>query len=90
MDRFAELRRLEPDEPLPPLSELVGALFEDVVSLEAETDAARVEGLRVDLPIEIDDTLDTVRCSPPTQYTATSVMPIFHRLTLRLERVDGE
>jgi hypothetical protein len=89
MDRSADSRRLEPDEPLPALGDLVGALFEDVVAVDASDDGAHVEALVVELPIEIDPDLTQVRCSPPTTYTETTVMPVFHRLTLRLERSDA-
>jgi hypothetical protein len=90
-------RRLEPDEPLPALAEMVGALFEDIVALDADGEGARVESLRVELPVEVDIALAeggeggvaAVRVSPPTSYTETSVMPVLHRLLLRLERDGG-
>jgi hypothetical protein len=52
-----------------------------------------VRSLSLDLPVELsverdrDDRL-SVLASPPTQRVATSFLPVFHRLGLRIEREE--
>jgi hypothetical protein len=76
--------------PLPPLAELVAALADlegdvDAVSLdETGLDEIRV-GLAVELVVGGGEDA-RVRGSTPTQWTETTVMPVFHRLRLRIGR----
>ena len=52
-----------------------------------------IEQLQVDMPIELrvsvaeDDTV-TLHGSAPTQRVATTILPVFHRLKLRVVRED--
>lgn len=52
-----------------------------------------VRSLALDLPIELSVERDAagrlaVLASPPTQRVATSVLPVFHRMRLRIEREE--
>ena len=52
-----------------------------------------VRALRLDLPVEVAVEHDEagrprLMASPPTQRVATSFLPVFHRLTLRIEREE--
>lgn len=86
--------RAEDDLALPTLASLVAGFFvrDDLSGAEGEG-LAELESLTVELPVEIDvgvagGAVET-RISPPTQYTETSVMPVFHNLRLRLVRSHG-
>lgn len=57
--------------------------------------AMTVEEMKLDLPIELKvavagDRVTHVKASPPTQLFETTVMPVFHRLRLRVVREYGE
>ncbi len=76
-----------------------GRLLSEVADIEEqlsslpEAEALRIEQIRLDLPLEIRVQIDAdgglqVLGSPPTQRTETTILPVFHRLTLRVER-DG-
>ncbi|MCC6318284.1 MAG: hypothetical protein IT361_11400 [Gemmatimonadaceae bacterium] len=83
----------DPDD-LPPLALLLGGLVpkSDPDDDEgAESQMMEIDQVSLDLAIECHVRPDgNVVASPPTQYIATSVMPVFHRLRLRVERdVDG-
>jgi hypothetical protein len=79
---------------LPPFADLVAGLAD--VDIDADLDPARamdVERVTLALPVELtvvpsDDGGVRVRGSTPTQYTETTVMPAFHRLTLHLTKSD--
>jgi hypothetical protein len=92
---------------LPPFADLLAGLAdvdldqlgdEDESEELAQTRAMAMDIERVGLVLPIELTVEpltdgTVRLagSTPTQYTETTVMPIFHRLTLHLTKnVDGE
>jgi len=87
------------DESLPTLSELVAGLAD--IGEEAEDAGMRAESVEVDLPVEFyvrpasdgeddgDDSDGSIECSPPTQYTETSIMPVFHRLKIRIGLEEG-
>ncbi len=54
-----------------------------------------IEQVIVDLPVEVrvevnEDGTVQVKGSPPTQIFETSIMPVFHRMKLRVAREDGE
>jgi hypothetical protein len=82
---------------LPALAEMIGALFEELAQADEDEGSAELVAVTVDLPIEVDVAMHadsagevaTVRVGPPTLYTETSVMPVFHRLMLRLEPQHG-
>jgi hypothetical protein len=83
--------KADADDELPPLRALVSGLTEGLDFLVADEHGALIpESLEVDLPIELaaDGASGglTLRASTPTQYTATTVMPVFHRLRLRIGR----
>jgi hypothetical protein len=73
------------DSDLPPFAVLVGGFAPD---MEGDDDAiADIEQVILDLTIECHVRPEGhVVASTPTQYIATSVMPVFDRLRLRLER----
>jgi hypothetical protein len=70
--------------PLPPLAELVAALADLEGDVETGLDEIRV-GLAVELVVGGGED-SRVRGSTPTQWTETTVMPVFHRLRLRIGR----
>ena len=54
-----------------------------------------VESMAFDLPFELEMRVDSrgrceLHAAPPTQELETSVMPVFHRLTVRMVRDGGE
>ncbi|MFF3708888.1 hypothetical protein [Streptomyces phaeochromogenes] len=85
--------------PRGPLGELITQLAAAAQVDDAELGAAmRVTGLGLDLPVELDVTADAdgslrVRACPPTQRVATTFLPVFHRMTVRItgeEHRDAE
>lgn len=86
----------EAEDALPSLAAMIGALLsqeDDDVEPEVEG-SPFIESMTIELPVELaleageSDALAT-RCSPPTQYTKTSVMPVFHKLRVRVVRSNG-
>lgn len=80
------------DEALAPFRGFIGMLTATAEPLDDETAGVRtfIEALRVSLPFEMDVIVEDsgrVRLAggPPACYTETSVMPVFHQLTLRVE-----
>ena len=81
------------DEALRPFFELVRGLA-DAGAEVADTDAGlafAVEEMKLDLPFEMDVHVDAegqvlLAGAPPTQHIETSVMPVFHRLKVRVVR----
>ena len=77
-------------EDLPPFAELVAGLSEIDGDDERERDEVmELEGLTLSLAIEMavrneEGGFPLVCGSTPTQWTETTVMPAFHRLTLRI------
>ena len=76
---------------LPPFAEVVGALadIDDVTG--ADDGTMDVEEIRLGLAIELevrdaDGTRPRVTGSTPTQWTETTIMPVFHRLSMRITR----
>jgi hypothetical protein len=95
-DEFAS-----PEEPAKPFDEsllyfsaFVESLTADIggrVTDEHDIASMSVEEVLVTMPVELEINIDenahvVVGGAPPTQRTETSVMPVFHRLTLRLVR----
>jgi hypothetical protein len=83
------------NEELPPFGVLVTALA-DIENEEGVEAMASVEDIRLSLAIEMDvrDEDGTgrprVAGSTPTQWTETTVLPVFHTLRLHLTRdIDG-
>lgn len=78
------------DELRGPLGELITQLAHAAQVDDAELDAAlHVTELGIDLPVELDVTRDAdgslrVRACPPTQRVATTFLPVFHRMTVRI------
>ncbi|HEV8365503.1 MAG TPA: hypothetical protein VGQ52_18435 [Gemmatimonadaceae bacterium] len=83
---------------LPPLAELVASLGD--VDDEADPDDQVVDSMDIDqitltLAIELevrdaDTERPRVTGSTPTQWTETTVLPVFHRLSMRVARApDG-
>ena len=93
------------DEALAPFALFVDALTIGAEPLlaappglapDGRAEGMYVEELRVDLPVELEILVDdsgAVRLagSPPTQYTQTTIMPVFHQMTLSVtaKRSDG-
>jgi len=90
-----------PEEPAKPFDEsllhfsaFVESLTADLggrVTDEDDIASMSVEEVLLTMPIELEINIDesaqlVVGGAPPTQRTETSVMPVFHRLTLRLVR----
>jgi hypothetical protein len=82
------------DESLLHFSAFVESLTADLggrVTDEDDIASMSVEEVLVTMPVELEISIDenahlVVGGAPPTQRTETSVMPVFHRLTLRLVR----
>lgn len=88
------------DEALAPLSLFVAMMSEAStasVSGSEHVESFRVERLDIALPFEMDAMLDAdgrvyLAGGPPTQYTETTFMPVFHKLRLTVtgeERLAG-
>jgi len=81
---------------LPPFAELVAGLAEidmsDDVENEGVIQEAELEEIRLSLSIELEVRDDGGRTrvtgSTPTQWTETTVLPAFHRLSMRITRSD--
>jgi len=77
-----------------PLGDLVGWFCAATrVDDEAVLGHPAVTSLALDLPVELSvrpgtDGRLTVLASPPTQRIATTVLPVFHRMRLRIEREE--
>ncbi|EKU98900.1 hypothetical protein Lepto7375DRAFT_8233 [Leptolyngbya sp. PCC 7375] len=84
-EQFEEL------DPLLPMAELVHTLTDyEKQRVNPETgQVLTVEEIKVDMPIELRVTVDdagqvTLKGAAPTQRTATTVLPMFHRMQLRI------
>jgi hypothetical protein len=61
---------------------------------EMAYDGVELEALRLALPVELQVVVDEdgrprIGVAPPTQTTETSILPVFHRMTIAIER-DGD
>lgn len=84
------------DQALVSLAELVAGFGPDEGEFVPEAAPGRmwVERVTLDLPVEIEvtvDVADEVRLgsAPPTQQIATSIMPVLHRLRIGIVRNAG-
>lgn len=94
---FPAAAELALDEALEPFGAFLVALS---VAAQPTGDAAldetmHVARLRLSLPCELGfaegpDGRLALGGAPPTQYTETSVMPVFHRIEVTVTRVDAE
>ena len=84
---------------LPPFGALVAALGEVDEDDEADEERAQIKDIdRISISLAIELAVDSstsgglrVHGSTPTQWTETTVMPVFHKLTMHIERdTDGE
>ncbi|HEY0997799.1 MAG TPA: hypothetical protein VGD77_17550 [Gemmatimonadaceae bacterium] len=90
-----------PDLALPPLGTLVAGFADvDAVIAEATSGAAdsgtgralSIAQLALETPVELELTVDeagrvtALGGSTPTQWTATTVLPVFHTMRLRIGR----
>ncbi|HEX6367476.1 MAG TPA: hypothetical protein VF006_01010 [Longimicrobium sp.] len=93
-DAWAEYR-------LPSLAEMVlafsgfdgGGVRGEDEDDEMAYDGVEMEALRLELPVELqvdvdDDGRPRIGLAPPTQTTETTILPVFHRMTIAIER-DG-
>jgi hypothetical protein len=85
----------EPDR-LPSLAEFLGEVA-SAAGVEPEGAGAEqlaVSEIKVDLPFELDlvqsDGAWQLDAAPPTQWIETTVMPVWHRIRLRVTLDDGE
>lgn len=85
------------DEAFLPLADFVGmsADIEGSVTDPARGVAMTVEWTQINMPVEMDVVVDedgSVRLGviPPLYYVETSVMPVFHQVTLTLEASEGD
>ena len=83
-------------EDLPPFGVLVEALADIEQDDDESDDAAEmmeIEGITLTLAIELavreaNDGAPRVLGSTPTQWTETTVLPVFHRLTMHIVREE--
>ena len=72
-----------------------GALVTGLAGLdERADDELTIEEIRLACPVELDVVTEDgnvieVRGSTPTQWTETTVLPVFHSLRIRIARSDG-
>jgi hypothetical protein len=83
------------DWSLPPIASLVAALADiDEAAAVLSDDTITIEELSVASPIELevvieDDGALRLTGSTPTQWTETTVLPVFHAIRLTIARSDG-
>lgn len=82
---------------LMPVAQLVEKLtdYPKVIADPQTGQAMTIEQLTVDMPIELKVTANpdgtvNVKGSPPTQLIKTTVMPVFHRMRVKVVRKDDE
>ncbi|WP_163664379.1 hypothetical protein [Adonisia turfae] len=90
-EQFEEL------DPLLPFADLVHSLTDyEKQRVNSETgQVLTVEAIKVDMPIELRVTVDdagqvTLKGAAPTQRTTTTVLPVFHRMQMRIVEDHGE
>ena len=86
---------VHPDDRLTSLSEFIGELAAAVTAEPQDGEAwLTLAELSVGLPFELDllevDGRIVLDAAPPTQHTETTVMPVLHQLTLRIEADHGD
>ena len=81
-------------DQLPPFAELVAGLSDIDVPDDDDSalSAAELEQIRLTLSIELEVREDGGRTrvtgSTPTQWTETTVLPAFHKLSMRITRIE--
>ena len=87
---------IDESDRLPPLSEFLAELV-GVVNFDADSEieeAVSISEMTIDLPFELGllQELDAwqLDAAPPTQKFETTVMPVWHRVRLRVAVEDGE
>jgi hypothetical protein len=80
-----------PARLLIPLGEFVAGLVDLEPTAGTGEERLTIERLRLELPIEVSLALprgaaEGLTAGPPTQRLETSVLPVFHRLSVTLER----
>lgn len=58
-------------------------------------DGVDLQAMRLDLPVELQVEVDgdgrpRIGLAPPTQTTDTTILPVFHRMTIAIERDGGD
>jgi hypothetical protein len=86
---------VRPVDGLPTLGSLVSELAGAAgVIPEAAGEVLLVSELTLDLPVEIELTDEDgewrIEAAPPTQLVETTVLPVWHRVQLRVSLDDGE
>jgi len=85
------------DQALVTFGDLVAGFGPDEEELFADIEDAwrmYVERVTLDLPVELDVAVDAagevhLGSAPPTQHLATTIMPVLHRLRMRIVRSSG-
>ncbi len=92
---IAAPRMIDPSDRLPRLAEFLGELA-SAASVDADSpfeETTQVSEIKVDLPIELNLFQERggwqLDASPPTQKVETTVMPVWHRVKLRVTLDDG-
>lgn len=98
IEHAADELEVDTTHDLPPFGALVAGLADITTSPEARGDGsaaelADLEEIMLTLAIELevrdaDRDAPRVTGSTPTQWTETTVLPAFHRLTMRIARYD--
>ena len=75
---------------LPSVADFISELTSGGTRIQDEVQGLSVTEMTLDLPIELSveqsgDRLE-LRSGPPTQRTATSILPVFHRLKVRISQ----
>ncbi len=89
-NRFSRDYLVPPSELIKQLSDLTDRLE------DPESDyALEIERVNVELPLELNIAVDdegtiTFHGSAPTQTTETTILPVFHRLSLQIVPDDGQ
>jgi len=81
-------------EALPALADFIRTMAALDATGEGTGGVVVVTGVELDLPVELevrigDDGRPRIGASPPTQIVETSVMPVLHRLAVRIDAEEG-
>jgi hypothetical protein len=84
------------DDLLLPVAELIHDLANYEQPFDPKTgQAMTIEQIRLDMPIELRVGVDNdgtvhLKGAPPTQRTETTIMPVFHRMKLRITQYHDD
>lgn len=91
-----EVENTEGDGVFASFSDIIEQLADLTDPLEDPTSGQvfQIEQVTVNLPIEFNISVNeegtaTLRSTPPTQTTETTIVPVFHRLSLQIIATDG-